>query len=135
MERPGVGISAIVLKGKKVLLGKRKGSHGAGTWAFPGGHLELFEDYETCILREIEEETGLKIEIIDKNPVAVTNDFFPEGKHYITLFIKAKWISGEAEVKEKEKCEEWKWFSWDNLPSLLFTPVKNLIKQNFNPFK
>ena len=135
MERPGVGISVIVLKDNKVLLGKRKGSHGSGTWAFPGGHLELYENYDTCIFREIEEETGLKIELIDKIPIAVTNDFFPENKHYITLFIRAKWISGEPGIKEPEKCEEWGWFSWDNLPQPLFIPIQNLIKQNFNPFK
>lgn len=136
MERPGVGISVIVLKDNKVLLGKRKGSHGSGSWAFPGGHLELYENYETCIFREIEEETGLKIELIDKIPVAVTNDFFQaDGKHYITLYLRANLISGEPEVKEPEKCEEWKWFSWDNLPEPLFIPIQNLIKQNFNPIK
>ena len=40
---PRVGIAAIVKKDNKVLLGKRKGSHGSGAWNFPGGHLEFFE--------------------------------------------------------------------------------------------
>ena len=38
--RPLIGVAAIVIKDKKVLLGKRKNAHGAETWAFPGGHLE-----------------------------------------------------------------------------------------------
>jgi len=36
---------------------------------------------------------------------------------------------------EPEKCEKWEWFKWDKLPQPLFLPVKNAIKQGFNPFK
>jgi 8-oxo-dGTP diphosphatase len=41
-KRPKVGVGIIVLQEGKVLLGKRKNSHGEGTWAFGGGHLEWF---------------------------------------------------------------------------------------------
>ncbi|RLC15632.1 MAG: DNA mismatch repair protein MutT, partial [Deltaproteobacteria bacterium] len=55
--RPLIGVAAIVIKDKKVLLGKRKNAHGAGTWAFPGGHLEYKESIEECAKREVFEET------------------------------------------------------------------------------
>lgn len=135
MKRPGVGLSVIIIKEDKVLLGKRKGSHGEGTYAFPGGHLENNEGFLDCLSREIKEEVGdVKIQFIDKFPSAVTNDIFNEDKHYVTLFIRAKYISGEPQVLEPEKCEKWEWYSWDNLPSPLFLPIKNLIKQNYNIF-
>jgi 8-oxo-dGTP diphosphatase len=35
---------------------------------------------------------------------------------------------------EPEKLEKWEWFKWENLPSPLFLPIKNLKKQNFYPF-
>ena len=38
-----VGIGIKIFKGSKILLGKRKGSHGEGEYAFPGGHLEYME--------------------------------------------------------------------------------------------
>jgi 8-oxo-dGTP diphosphatase len=42
-SRPKVGVGVMVLKNGKVLIGKRKGAHGAGEWAWPGGHLEYME--------------------------------------------------------------------------------------------
>lgn len=43
----------------KILIGKRKGSHGVGRYALPGGHLEAGESWRDCCLRELEEETGI----------------------------------------------------------------------------
>lgn len=39
----------------------RKGSHGDGEWALPGGHLEMGESFEQCAVREVEEETGIMV--------------------------------------------------------------------------
>ena len=47
-DRPKVGIGVIIIKDSKVLMGKRKGLHGAGFWHFTGGHLELNESIEDC---------------------------------------------------------------------------------------
>ena len=60
-SRPLIGISVLVMKEGKLLLGKRKGSHGEGEYASPGGHLEHLESFATCALRETMEETGLVI--------------------------------------------------------------------------
>jgi 8-oxo-dGTP diphosphatase len=126
-----VGMGVIVFRDGRVLLGRRKSSHGTGTWHMPGGHLEFGESLEGCARREVLEETGLNI----KNPrfAAVTNDMFEEGKHYITLFMLSEWESGEPMVMEPEKAESWEWFSWDNLPEPLFLPMQNLLKQGFRP--
>jgi len=131
MDRPRVGMGVIVLRDGRVLLGRRKSSHGAGTWHMPGGHLEFGEGLEGCARREVLEETDLRI----KNPrlAAVTNDIFGEGKHYITLFMLSEWGSGEPRAMEPEKAESWNWFSWDNLPEPLFLPMQNLLKQGFRP--
>ena len=60
-KRPLVGVAVIVIRDGRVLLGRRKGAHGDGTWALPGGHLEYFEAIEDCARREVFEETGLSI--------------------------------------------------------------------------
>jgi 8-oxo-dGTP diphosphatase len=129
MNLPKVGLAVIIKNGGKILLGKRIGAHDSGTWSFPGGHLEFKESLENCATRETLEETGLKIE----NPkfLTITNDIFEkDNKHYITIFMRADSFSGIPEIKEPNKCEEWLWFSPQELPENLMTPIKNLLKQN-----
>ena len=117
-----VGTGFIVVKKGKVLVGKRKGSHAAGLYSFPGGHLDWNETWEACLLRELEEEcgTGIIVRIRHfgqhRKEFFVTNDIMPQyGKHYITIFMVADWIEGEPENMEPEKCEGWDWISFDQL--------------------
>lgn len=134
-NRPKVGIGVFIIKDNKVLFGKRKNSHGEGAWCFPGGHLEFNESWEECAKRETLEETDLIIKNIRFG--AVTNDIFKkENKHYITIFIIADYASGELKIMEPDKWETWEWFEWDEakLPSPLFIPQQNLLKQKYSPF-
>lgn len=133
MDKPRVGVGVIVRKDNKVLLGKRVSSHGSGTWSFPGGKLDLWENPEQCAIRETQEETGLKIKNLKQS--IFTNDIFKEeNKHYITLFFIADYDGGEAKVMEPDKCEKWDWFEWSKLPEPLFSPIKNYLEQGFSPF-
>ena len=133
MQRPGVGVLVILKYNNKVLLGKRKGSHGHGEWSFPGGHLEMDETIEECGIREVLEETGINIKNKPLNDEHYTNDIFTnEKKHYITIY--QKYIINELiipELIEPDKCFEWKWCEINNLPEPLFLCVKNyLLKYN-----
>lgn len=111
----------------KVLLGRRKGSHGAGTWSISGGHLEFGETIEECAKRELAEETGLQAQQIELGPW--TNDMIDGDKHYVTLFAFVKKFQGDLLLLEPNKCEGWIWFDWDNLPSPLFLSVQSLVKK------
>ncbi|MEZ0230803.1 MAG: NUDIX hydrolase [Planctomycetota bacterium] len=129
--RPLVGVGVFVVEDGRVLLGQRRGSHGAGSWALPGGHLEWGESIEACARREVLEETGLELAEIRHGPF--TNDVFPEGKHYVTLFVVAERAAGEVKLLEPQKCARWEWFSWSALPDPLFLPLESLRKTGFNP--
>jgi 8-oxo-dGTP diphosphatase len=130
-KRPLVGVAVIVVRERRVLLGKRKNSHGTGTWQFPGGHLEFGESIDACARRELFEETGLSVTNLRMGPF--TNDIFEEEKkHYVTLFVIANQSTGEAQVKEPDKCECWGWFRWSEMPRPHFPPIANLIKQHFS---
>jgi len=121
-----------VLRGDRFLLGRRRGSHGAGEWALPGGHLEFGESIEACARREVAEETGLEIGAIRPGPYS--NDLFTgEGKHYVTLFVLADAPVGDPELREPEKCDGWEWHRWSELPEPLFLPLRSLKALGFTP--
>lgn len=133
-KRPKVGIGVAIIKDNKILLGKRKNSHGNGSWCYPGGHLELAESWEECSRREVKEEAGIEIKNLRFG--TVTNDIFEtEDKHYITLCLVADFDSGEVKLMEPDKCEKWDWFEWEKLPKPLFLPLLNQLKEGFNPLK
>lgn len=132
MSVPRVGIAVFVLRNGSFLLGRRRGAHGAGDWALPGGHLEFGETIEACARREVTEETGLTLGPIRLGPYS-SDLFAAEGKHYVTLFVLADSPSGIPELKEPEKCEGWAWFRWSEMPEPLFLPLRSLKQQEYHP--
>lgn len=134
VDRPKVGVGVFVIRDGKVLVGQRQGSHGAGTWSLPGGHLEFAEKVANCAKREVLEEAGVQIDNIQE--LIYTNDYDPaEGTHYVTLFVRADWVAGEAKIIEPEKCLEWRWVEWPNVPKPHFLPVASFLKTGMNPLE
>lgn len=121
-NRPKIGVGIMILKDGKVLLGKRKGSHGVGEYSFPGGHLEYMESFEDCARREIKEECGVEVKNIRFQLLANIKQYAP--KHYVHIGLIADWASGEPEILEPEKCESWSWYAINKLPEPLFEPCR-----------
>ena len=121
--KPCVGV--MIFKEDKILLGKRRGSHGHGEYSCPGGHLEYDESFEECVARETEEETGISIENIKF--LSVANILKHENRQDILLNFTADWDSKEHRTDPDEKIGEWHWYSLDNLPSPIFYPTQILI--------
>ena len=119
---PMVGIGVLIFKGEKILIGKRKGSHGEGEYAFPGGHLEYLETIKDCARRETFEETGVEIKNIRFQFLANVRKYKP--KHYLHVGVIADYKSGKVQLKEPEKCEGWDWYNLNNLPKPLFWMAK-----------
>jgi 8-oxo-dGTP diphosphatase len=134
-KRPSVGLGVVVARATddgyvEILLGKRKGSHGAGKWSFPGGHLEWGESWAECAFRELKEETGLDFPHRLFQFVGATNDVL-EDRHYVTLYmgVEAE-FEDEPENLEPDKCEGWDWFTLDGgLPEDLWQPAKDLLRE------
>lgn len=125
--RPKVGIGVLIFNSsRQILLGKRLSKHGDGYYGPPGGHLEHGEKFDGCAARETREEAGI---VVDEFTYAgTTNDIFPDGKHYISIFMAASMPKNQV-VKncEPEKCESWGWYSLSDLPKPLFQPLQDWV--------
>ncbi len=132
-KRVGVGFGVMLLKGNKILLGKRhedpvKASsllNGAGTWTMPGGKLKFGETFEQGSKREVLEETG--IELNSAKVIAVNNDIV-DSAHFVTVGVMSNDFVGEPQVLEPEQITEWDWFELDNLPSPLYFPSAKILE-------
>ena len=127
MSEPRVGVGIVVRRDRELLLVRRAGSHGSGTWSTPGGHLDFGEDPAVCGTREAEEETGVAVGPV--RFVGVTNDVFAEeAKHYVTLWFEAEHESGEAAPLAADELDAVGWFHEDDLPAPLFPPLLKLLE-------
>jgi 8-oxo-dGTP diphosphatase len=126
-----VAVGVIVVRSGEVLFGLRRGAHGGGTWSFPGGHVDDGESAEDCALRELEEETGLRA--VNPRRIGESEDIFPEGSRYRTIFVRVDWAGGEPAVREPDACAQWSWFRWDDAPEPLFLPVASLRATEVGP--
>lgn len=124
-ERVNAGTVVIIMDGRgRMLMGKRKGSHGAGTWSFPGGWVQATDmTIEDAARREVLEETGVEVgelSVID----SVLTHFPEEGRHSISIMMLARDWSGTPMVMEPEKLDgEWQWIHPLNMPEPLFRPL------------
>lgn len=117
----------MVWKDGKILLGKRKGSHGSGSYQIPGGSMEFGEDFQDCAARELMEETGLTL-VGPVEHIGFTNDkFLDEGKHFVGLYVRATSVVGEPQTMEPDKCDGWDWYDPKELPQPLFPQMQDAI--------
>lgn len=61
--RPIVGVGAVIVRDGRVVIVRRRYEPLAGRWSLPGGTLELGETLEAGVAREMQEETGLDVEV------------------------------------------------------------------------
>lgn len=114
---PQVGVGVMIFKKGNVLMHQRKGSHGAGEFAFPGGHLEKGESFNDCAKRETQEEAGIAIKNVRFLYLANVKKY---SRHYVHIGMIADWKSGTPKNLEPDKGSNWFWADLQKLPKPLF---------------
>ncbi len=127
MENTRVAVGVIVLKGNKVLLGKRMKTH-VGEWCFPGGAVEPGELAEDAAKRELFEECGLECDSFEFKGYA--DSIMASTQQWVVLYFKCNSFRGEPENKEPDKIGDWRWFARNELPSPLFQHTGNSFEKN-----
>lgn len=106
----------------KILLVQRKFSPYKGKWALPGGFLHDKEPLEIGAKREVEEETGLKVENLQQIKAFGAPDRDPRGRTVTIVFWSH--IYSEEKVKGRDDAADAKWFAVKDLPELAFDHKK-----------
>lgn len=102
----------------KLLLIERKREPCKGRWAFPGGFMNIDETAEAAAMRELEEETGLRVTDIHQVGAFSKVDRDPRERVVTVAFYTV--IDHPAEVKGSDDAARARWFSIDDLPPLAF---------------
>jgi len=123
-KSPKLTVDGIILKDKKILLIKRKNSPFKGKWALPGGFVEYGEKVEDAVVREVEEETGLKTSILDIVGIYSDPDRDPRG-HTVTVAYLLEVRLGI--LRHRDDADDAKFFDVNQLPKLAFDH-KDIIK-------
>jgi 8-oxo-dGTP diphosphatase len=125
--RPMVTVDAVVFRknrnGTEVLLIQRGHYPYEGMWALPGGFVDMEETLEEAIIRELEEETGLKG--IELNQLHAYSEIHrdPRGRNIsITFYGLAS--SDNPSVKAGDDATDARWFPVDQMPELAFDHEK-----------
>ncbi|MGA7808014.1 NUDIX hydrolase [Bradyrhizobium sp.] len=104
---PQLAVSAAIFRDGRILLARRARSPARGFYSLPGGRVEFGEPLLTALHREVDEETGLKIDIIG---LAGWREVLPApsgGGHYLIMSFAARWIAGEPVVNQE--LDDFRW--------------------------
>ena len=119
--RPAVTADSVVITKEtepKVLLIERGEDPYKGCWAFPGGFLNMDETTEQCAIRELEEETGMKIQELQQIGAYSKVDRDPRGRTITVAYLAV--IDSPYEVIGQDDAAKAQWFPLDALPKLAF---------------
>lgn len=119
--RPAVTADCIIITREaepKVLLIQRGGEPFKGCWAFPGGFMNMDETTEQCAIRELEEETGLRLSDVHQIGAYSKVDRDPRGRTitvaYLTIVDEPIAVTGQDDAAKAE------WILLSALPKMAF---------------
>ncbi len=121
-KQPLVGVGAVIVRDGRILLVKRAFPPGEGKWSFPGGLVEVGEKLSEACARETEEETGLKVEVLELINVFDLIERDDAGRvryHYVLVEFLAKPTGGS--VRPNVEVTDVKWVTNEESKSMDMT--------------
>jgi ADP-ribose pyrophosphatase YjhB (NUDIX family) len=114
--RPQLAVSAAIFRNGKVLLVRRARSPAKGFYSLPGGRVEFGESLHQALAREVDEETGLDIEIVG---LAGWREVLPAtggAGHYLIMSFAARWVGKEPSLNDE--LDKFRWLAPSEFRSL-----------------
>ncbi len=121
---PTVGVAVVLMKSRKILMGKRSPEVSYGDmWCIPCGHVEWDEDIRAAAIREFREETGLEVEIT--GIAAVHSNFHNPRQHTVGIWFYGKEVRGY--MRARDDLLEVGFFPLEHPPEPLAFPTDRLV--------
>ena len=117
-EAPIPAVSALLLRGDRVLLIRRLAEPNRGRWSLPGGAVEIGEGVRHAVVREAREETGLRIApgaVVGVEDVRVPRRGRPD-YHYVLVVFRARRLGGT--LRARSDAGEARWVRFRDLKAL-----------------
>ena len=115
----GVGVGAVIFNRDGALFLAKRGKEARNEkhkWEFPGGGVEFGETLANALVREVREEFGFVIEVVQL--LEVVDHILPgEKQHWVSPTYLCRYKNGKPCIKEPHKCEEIGWFDIGAIPS------------------
>lgn len=124
-----MGVATVVVRDGKILIGQDT-KKGEAVYGVPGGHWESGETLKECAVREVREESGVACG--DVQLVSVY-DFYraDKGKSYVTIGMKAEYVSGELNDQHEEGRLDWGWYTVEEALTLKLFPADRVLIERF----
>jgi len=122
-RNPAPAVGVLVERERKVLLVKRKFEPYRGLWVIPSGFVEYNEDVRATAVRELEEETGLKVELTGLHAVESCFDD-PRGN---TILILYRGVVVDGELIAGDDALDAGFFELDSLPEIAFEAHRKVL--------
>ena len=128
-----VGVHVLLERDGRVLLMRRAGTgFFDGLYSLPGGHVEPGESVRQAAVRELFEETGVRLEGVALQMLGVVHRLSDTNR--IDFFIQAAEFSGEPEICEPSKCDDLRWCRRDGLPDTTVPYVRSALGAGAGPW-
>ena len=115
----------------RVLLQRRANTgYLDGHYDFPSGHVDAGESFLEAVVRELNEETGLRVAADDLVLKHINQNYtdFP----YINAVFEARSWAGDPKITEPDKCDDMRFFSLEALPTKSSLAVRYMERAGFD---
>lgn len=136
-ERPVVGVGGVVISNGRTLLIRRSGPPLQGEWSIPGGTLEAGETLREGVRRELREETGIDVRVLEM--IEVFERIFPDAQgrpqyHFVILDFLCEFAGGVA--RAASDVSDTAWAGEDDLEEFKLTPTAlRVIRRGFEMWR
>ena len=116
--------SCLLKKSSKILITSRpKGKFLSGFWEIPGGKLFNYESFEDCVVRELHEEIGVKVDKKDLKNIDLITHRYKNNIIIMMIYLVEYW-SGKIKLKEKQQLS---WITNKQIKQFKFLPGSQIV--------